>query len=95
MQEEHDEHDEPKIHFHRCPKFERYELTEDQMERLASKAARKALALGKAELKQELGESTIAFGATVIRRFFYVVGAISLAIFAKSHPEWHVTDLFK
>ena len=92
MLEEPDEH---KLHFHQCPKFDRYELTEDQMERLASKAASKALALGKAELKQELGESTIAFGATIVKRFFYIVGAIALALFARTHPDWHISDIFK
>ena len=86
---------EERVRFHECPKFERYELTEDQMERLASKAATKALALGKAELKQELGESTIACGATIIRRFFYLVGAVAIAILARSHPEWHISDLFR
>lgn len=71
---------ENQIDFQGCPHFNRYELTEAQVEELADLAAKKALALGKKELQQEIGEGTINFGKTVLSKLLWCVGAAALAL---------------
>lgn len=81
--------------FDKCPKFDKYILTEAQIEEIAELAARKALELGKEELQLAVGKTTIEFGATVVQKLFYIVGATALAALVMGKAGISSIDFFK
>lgn len=89
--------DEPKVtvEFEKCPKYDKYILTEAQIEDIAELAARKALELGKEELQLAVGKTTIEFGATVVQKLFYIVGAAVLAALVLGKSGISSIDFFK
>ena len=58
-------------YFETCPKYNRYELSEDQILVIA----KKAVILAKEEVYKDVGKS-------VTTKFFYVIGAITIALFS-------------
>ena len=83
------------VDFTACPKFDKYILTESQIEEIAELAARKALELGKEELQIAVGKTTIEFGTNVIQKLFYIVGAASLAAIVMGKAGISSIDFFK
>ena len=68
--------------FSQCPKFSEHELTEEQIEDIAERAARKAVELAKNEMYTGVGKR-------VVNGIFYVVGAVALGLFAVGvHYGW-------
>jgi hypothetical protein len=60
--------------FQACPRYERHELTEEQVEQLATRAAAKAITLAKADLYQGVGK-------TVIGGILWIIGICSIGLF--------------
>jgi hypothetical protein len=63
--------DRRKKYFETCPKYVRHELSEDQIIAIA----KRAVILAKDEVYKDVGKS-------ITGKFFYLVGAITLSIYA-------------
>ncbi|MFA5166778.1 MAG: hypothetical protein WC449_05835 [Candidatus Paceibacterota bacterium] len=61
-----------------CPRFDKHELTQEQIKEIATAAAILAVQLAKDEFKKEVGES-------VIRHFLWVLGSMFAAAWAWLH----------
>ena len=61
------------INFHNCPKYEKHELTTDQIKAITFEAAKLAVEMVKAE-------AITATGTFVITKLGYLVGVISLGL---------------
>jgi len=60
--------------FRFCPRYDRHELTDDQIEEIAERAAKKAVLSAKNEMYQGVGKTVVGWA-------FYVVGAVAIGIF--------------
>jgi hypothetical protein len=60
--------------FRYCPKFDLHELSEEQIEDIASKAAKKAVELAKTDMYQGVGKAVVGW-------VFYVIGAAAIGLF--------------
>lgn len=57
-----------------CPRYDKHELTDDQIEEIAERAAEKAIIKAKNDLYRDVGE-------TVLGKFKWMVGAIVVGVF--------------
>lgn len=55
--------------FTECPRYEKHELSDEQIEEIAERAAKKAIKLAKADFYQDVGH-------TVVNKFYWLVGLI-------------------
>lgn len=55
--------------FSMCPRYDKHELSDDQIEEIAERAAEKAIDKAKADFYQDVGH-------TVINKFYWLVGAV-------------------
>lgn len=60
-----------------CPRYDKHELTEDQMEAIATRAAEKAVILNDVRFEQKIGRK-------VINSFYSLLGIFALGLFALS-----------
>lgn len=68
--------------FAQCPKFSEHELTDAQIDEIAERAAKKAVELAKNEMYTGVGKR-------VVNGIFYIIGAVSIGIFAVGvHFGW-------
>lgn len=62
--------------FERCPRFHvPHELTDEQIETIATNAAKKAVELAKKDLYQGVGKTVVGWS-------FYIIGAAAVGLFA-------------
>jgi hypothetical protein len=61
-----------------CPKFERHELTEDQIIDIA----KKAVELAKDDAARDLGRYVITEGKSMVTKVFFWIGAAALALYS-------------
>ena len=59
--------------FSSCPRYEKHELSRDQIVEIA----KEAIVMAKAEILQDIGRSAVN---TLTDKFFYVIGAASFAL---------------
>ncbi|MDD5688489.1 MAG: hypothetical protein PHE88_11740 [Elusimicrobia bacterium] len=57
-----------------CPRYDKHELTDDQIEEIAERAAEKAIKKAKDDIYKDVGE-------TVVGKFKWMVGAIVVGVF--------------
>lgn len=55
--------------FTQCPRYDKHELTDAQIEQIAEKAAKKAMIYAKSEFYQDVGHA-------VVNKFYWLVGAV-------------------
>jgi len=69
--------------FSACPKFERHELTEDQILEIA----KKAVIMAKDDAARELGSYVICQGRGVVMKALFFLGAsvIAMYVFLETH----------
>jgi len=60
--------------FSQCPRYDKHELSDDQIEEIAERAAKKAIGMARDEFYQDVGE-------TIVGKFKWLVGAIAVGIF--------------
>jgi len=61
--------------FTQCPRYHRYDLTEDQIVEIA----RKAIEIAKKDAATEVGEYVIDIGKSFATKLFFIIGALVLA----------------
>lgn len=61
--------------FDQCPRYDKHELNDDQIEAIAERAAQKALVLARDDIYKDVGH-------TVLSGIKWLVGIGSIAIFA-------------
>lgn len=68
--------------FEKCPNFTRYDLSEEQINLIADKAAIKAVELARSGFYKDVGE-------TIVSKFFWMIGIIAVGIVAwvQSHTN--------
>ena len=59
--------------FKLCPKFDRHDLTDEQIDQLTTNAAKKAVLLAKTEFYQGVGE-------TVVNKLYWLVGVAAVGL---------------
>lgn len=69
-----DERNELNESFMQCPRFDKHELTDDQIEEIAERAAKKAIVFARDEFYQDVGQ-------TIVSKFKWLVGAIVVGVF--------------
>lgn len=69
-----DERDELNESFSQCPRYDKHELTDDQIEQIAERAAKKAIGMARDEFYQDVGE-------TIVGKLKWFLGAIIVAVF--------------
>lgn len=69
-----DERNELNESFMQCPRFDKHELTDDQIEEIAERAAKKAIALARDGFYQDVGE-------TIVGKFKWLLGAVIVGSF--------------
>ena len=57
-----------------CPRYDKHELDDEQIEAIAQRAAEKAVELAKDDLFKEVGHS-------VLKGLYYVIGVAAVALF--------------
>lgn len=57
-----------------CPKYTAHDLTDEQIDKIAEKAAEKAIQLAKDEFYMDVGKS-------IVRKIFWFIGFISFVLF--------------
>jgi tetrahydromethanopterin S-methyltransferase subunit G len=68
------ERDELEESFKACPRYDKHELTDEQIDLIATNAAKKAVDLAKKELYQGVGER-------VVNWIFWVIGVAVVGLF--------------
>jgi hypothetical protein len=55
--------------FSQCPRYDKHELSDEQIEEIAERAAKKAIEMAKTEFYTDVGH-------TVINKFYWLVGIV-------------------
>lgn len=60
--------------FSMCPRYDKHELSDDQIEEIAERAAKKAIGMARDEFYQDVGE-------TIVGKLKWFLGAIIVGVF--------------
>lgn len=70
-----------RVDFAQCPRYDRYELTQEQIKMLAKEVYAEA----KKEATLEVGEYVISSGKSILKVVFLIIGAAGIAVAAWMH----------
>lgn len=67
--------------FRECPRFHWHEISEEQIEVIAERAAEKALKKGRKLMYEELGKGVVSNISWLTSKFFWLVGIVAVVIY--------------